>query len=278
MKKLIITAAPTGEGPNKEINPATPMTPDEIAEDVYECYQAGAAVAHIHVRDENGGPSMNTDTFEETVYRIREKCDIVLNLTTGGDNFAGDEIRMAHLHRLRPEMGSFDAGTINWAYKELFPNPPQFLEKLGTTMQELGVKPEVEVFDAGMIDNARYYIKTGVLQMPVHFQIVLGAPGGMPATIENLIFLQRMIPEGCTWSAFGVGKASLPIMTASILLGGHIRVGFEDNTYYAKGVKAESNRQLVERAVRIAKELGREIATSDEAREMLQLKNHYRNK
>ena len=276
MDKAIITVAPTGEGPTKELNPATPITPAEIAEDVFECYQAGAAIAHVHVRNDEGNPTMDTDKFIETCYRIREKCDIVINVTTSGDITAGDEIRMAHLYKIRPEMATFDCGTMNWAYEEIFENSPPFLEKLGKVQQELGIKPEVEIFDAGMMDNALHYIKTGVLKPPVHFQLILGSPGGMPCSVENLIFLQRMVPEGCTWSTFGVGRHHLPILTAGLLLGGSVRVGFEDNTYYAKGVKAKSNAQLVERAVRLAKELHREVATSDDVREMFQLQNHYR--
>lgn len=273
MNKAIITVAPTGEGPTKAMNPATPITPREIADAVYEAYQAGAAIAHIHVRDDNGNPTMDTEKFKETVSRIREKCDIVLNLTTSGDINAGDEIRMAHLDAIKPPMATFDCGTMNWAYNEIFVNSPPFLEKLGGEMQRLHIKPEVEIFDAGMMDNALHYIKTGVLQTPVHFQIILGSPGGMPATIENLIFLTRMIPEGCTWSAFGVGRHHLPIMSAALLLGGSVRVGFEDNIYYAKGVLAKSNTQLVERAVRLAGEFQREVATPQDVREMFHLTN-----
>ena len=206
MDKALITVAPTGEGPTKELNPATPITPAEIAEDVFECYQAGAAIAHVHVRNDEGNPTMDTDKFIETCYRIREKCDIVINVTTSGDITAGDEIRMAHLYKIRPEMATFDCGTMNWAYEEIFENSPPFLEKLGKVQQELGIKPEVEIFDAGMMDNALHYIKTGVLKPPVHFQLILGSPGGMPCSVENLIFLQRMVPEGCTWSTFGVGR------------------------------------------------------------------------
>lgn len=278
MDKAIITVASTGEGPTKEMNPATPITPSEIAESVYEAYQAGAAIAHVHVRNDEGNPTMNTDKFVETVYRIREKCDIVINVTTSGDITAGDEIRMAHLPAIKPEMSTFDCGTMNWAYDEIFENSPQFLEKLGKLQQSLGIKPEVEVFDCGMIDNALHYMKIGVLKRPVHFQIILGTSGGMPATIENLIFMTRMIPDDCTWSAFGVGRHHIPIMCGALLLGGSVRVGFEDNIYYSKGVLAKSNAELVERAVRLAHEFQRDVATSDDVREMFKLQNHYRNK
>lgn len=169
-------------------------------------------------------------------------------------------------------MASFDCGTMNWAYEEIFYNSPQFLEKLGKRMLEYDIKPEIEVFDTGMIDNSLHYIKTGILKQPVHYQFVLGVGGGMPASIENLIYLVRQIPEGSTWSAFGVGRHHIPIMGAALLLGGHVRVGFEDNIYYDRGVLAESNLQLVERAVRLVKEFNRELATPDDVREMFNLK------
>lgn len=273
MNKAIITVAPTGEGGTKKANPALPTTPQEIADAVYESYLAGASIAHLHMRDDNEKPTMATDRFVETVQRVREKCDIVLNLTTSGDITAGDAIRMAHLSLIKPEMASFDCGTMNWAYDEIFYNSPQFLEKLGGVMIENHIKPEVEIFDVGMIDNAKHYIQTGVLKAPVHFQFVLGCPGGMPATIENLIFMVRQLPEGSTWSALGVGKNHMTILGGALLLGGHVRVGMEDNLYYAKGVPVKSNAQFVERAARLAREFGREVATPDDVRQMFGLVN-----
>ena len=271
MENLIITVAPTGENAKKKQNKAIPVTPREIAEDVFECYQAGATIAHLHMRDQNENPTMDTERFIETVYRIREKCDIIINLTTSGDINAGEEIRMAHLHALHPELASFDCGTMNWGYKEIFYNTPQFLERLGLLMQERQIKPEVEIFDVGMLDNARHYLESGVLKTPVHYQFVLGCPGGMPATLEALLFLVKMLPNEATWSALGVGRYHVPILVGSILLGGHVRVGFEDNLYYTKGVPAKSNAQLVERAVRLSGELGRNIAAVSDARRILGL-------
>lgn len=266
MRKAIITVAPTGEGATKRDNPALPTTPSEIADSVYESWQAGAAIAHLHMRDADDKPTMATDRFVETVARVRERCDIVINLTTAGDIHAGDDIRLAHLQAIRPEMASFDAGSMNWAYQEVFVNSPAFLARLAKTVRDLDIKPEIEIFDTGMIDNARHYIKTTPLRQPVHFQFVLGCPGGMPATIENLIYLTRQIPEGSTWSAFGIGRHHIPIMAAALLLGGDVRVGFEDNIYYAKGQLATSNAQLVERAARLAREFGREVATPGDVR------------
>ncbi|CCQ95116.1 3-keto-5-aminohexanoate cleavage enzyme [[Clostridium] ultunense Esp] len=272
MKKAIITIAPTGEYVTKKEHPAIPTTPKEIAEDVYECYKAGAAIAHIHVRDDEENPTMALEKFKETVYLIREKCDIVLNLTTSGDIRAGDDERMAHIIELKPEIASFDCGTMNWMNEDIFVNHPKFLEKLGKVMLEHDIKPEVEIFDVGMVYNSLHYVKTGVLKEPVHYQFVLGVGGGMPATIENLIYLIRQIPPNSTWSALGVGKDHIPIMAASLLLGGHVRVGFEDNIYYDRGVLAESNAQLVERAARLVKEFNRELATPDDVREILGLR------
>lgn len=271
MRKTIITVAPTGEGPKKKDNPAVPTTPQEIADDVYNCYQAGAAIAHLHMRDENENPSMSLENFRETVRLIRNKCDIVINLTTSGDITAPDDVRLQHLKELKPEMASYDCGSMNWANETLFINHPKFLEALGTTLIEYNIKPEVEIFDAGMISNSLYYIKNGFLKEPVHYQFVLGVPGGLPASIENLLFLLKQIPPNSTWSAFGVGRHHIEIMAASLLLGGHIRIGFEDNVYYDRGVLAKSNAQLVERGVRIIKEFNREVATPDEARRILGL-------
>ena len=271
MSKVIITVAPTGAWPSKKDNPAIPLTPREIAEDVYECWQAGAAVAHLHMRDEQGQGTMCKEKFKETVALIREKCDIVLNLTTSGDLQATDETRMAHLVEIKPELASYDCGTMNWAHNSVFYNTPSFLEKLGQTMQENGVKPEVEIFDGGMIYNSLYYLKKGVLKAPVHYQFVLGVPGGMEATVQNLVFLQGLIPEGSTWSALGVGKGHLPILYAALALGGHIRVGMEDNVLYDKGVLAKNNAQFVERTARIVREINRTPASPDDARAILGL-------
>lgn len=272
MKKTIITIAPTGAWPTKKNNPNVPMTPKEIAEDVYKCYKAGAAIAHLHMRDDEGKGTMDKEKFEETVKLIKEKCDIVINCTTSGDLNATDESRQAHLKSIKPEMASFDCGSMNWMNSGLFINHPKFLEELGQTMQECGVKPEIEIFDAGMIYNALYYVKKGVLKEPLHYQLVLGAAGGTAATVENLVYLKNLIPEGSTWSGLGIGKGHIPIMLATLALGGNIRVGMEDNVTYAKNQLAESNAQFVERAVRIIKENGTTVATPDEAREILGLK------
>ena len=277
--KVIITAAVTGAWPKKENNPNVPMTPQEIADDVYACWKAGAAVAHLHMRDDEGNGTMDTAKFEETVNLIHTKypdCDIVLNLTTSGDIHADDEIRVAHVKKLKPEMASYDCGSMNWLNSGLFLNTPKFLTDCGLLFQELGVKPEIEAFDPGMIGNAAYYIKKGVLKTPVHFQFCMGCANGIAGSMKNLIFMKETADElvgkgNYTWSCFGVGHSAMEMLYGAVALGGNIRVGMEDNVMYAKGQLAESNVQFIERAVRVIKEYGKEVATPDESRQILGL-------
>ena len=276
--KRIITAAVTGAWPKKENNPNVPMTPEEICEDVYDCWKAGAAIAHLHMRDDEGNGTMDLEKFRQTVTLIKEKhpdCDVVINLTTSGDIHATDETRMAHIRELKPEMASYDCGSMNWLNTSLFLNTPKFLEELGALFQETGTKPEVECFDPGMIANAAYYLKKGVLKAPVHFQFCMGCANGIVGDVKSLVFMKETMDHLCpgsTWSTFGVGHSAMEMMYAGIALGGHIRVGMEDNVMYAKGQLADSNRQFVERAARVIREYGLEVATPDEARQILGLK------
>ncbi len=274
--KRIITVATTGAWPTKENTPNVPIEPAEIAEEIYNCWKAGAAIAHIHCRDDNGKAAMIFEKFEETVRLVRAKkdCDIILNITTSGGVNLKEEDRLKPFYELKPEMASYDCGTMNWQHTTVFENNPAFLEKLGMMMQEVNVKPEIEAFDPGMIYNAAYYIKKGVLKAPCHFQFCMGVPGGIAATAKNLVFMKGVMDEvapGSTWSAFGVGKGAMEIMFAAIALGGHIRVGMEDNVLYKKGVIADSNMQFVARAKRCIEEFTCEVATPDEARAILGL-------
>lgn len=271
--KVIITAALTGAMTPKDINPYIPLTPEEIAKDAYNCWKAGASVVHLHMRDDEGLGTMDKEKFKKTVELIKEykDCDVVINCTTSGDSRAGDEERMAHLKYVKPEMASYDAGSFNWMPGGVFENSPKFLNELGTLMGELDIKPEFEIFDSGMMGIVNYYKKKGVLKAPLHYQFVLGVLGGMEATVENLLYLKNKLPENSTWSAFGIGKDHLKILYATLALGGHVRVGLEDNVYYSKGVPA-TNVQLVERAKRLIEEFGKEVATPREAREILGLK------
>lgn len=237
----------------------------------------GAAVAHIHARDKDGVGTMDTEIFSDIVNHVRAEMkkhdvDINLNLTTSGALGMTDEIRLAHLEALRPEMCSYDCGSMNWMHNNVFLNSPDFLEKLGYFTQEHGIKPELEIFDGGMIENAKYYIKKGVLKALCNFQLVLGAAGGLSGTVENLMFMRSLLPENCTFSATGIGKAHMPILLASLALGADsVRVGLEDNVMMERGVLA-TNESLVKRTVEIAKLAGRKIATAALARELLDLR------
>jgi 3-keto-5-aminohexanoate cleavage enzyme len=271
--KVIITAALTGAVTPKSANKNIPLTPTEIAADAYRCWQAGAAMVHLHMRDAEGLGTMDKEKFKETIDLLRghKDCDVVINCTTAGDSRATDDERMAHLPYVRPEVASYDSGSMNWLPDGVFANSPGFLERLGLTMRDLGIKPELEIFDGGFMTNAEYCLKKGVLLAPLHYQFVLGAFGGLEATVENLVFLKSRLPQDATWSAFGIGRNHLKILFATLALGGHLRVGLEDNVYYAKGVPA-TNLSLVERAVRVVREFGKEPATPDEARQILSLK------
>lgn len=269
MEKLIITVATTGAVTTKENTPYLPTTPKEIADEVYEAYKVGASIAHIHVRDDDGNPSMDYEKFSETVKLIKEKCDIIINLTSSGGLNLKEEDRLK-VCELNPEFVSLDAGSMNFG-PSVFLNSPDFLVKLSKKMLEHDVKPEIEVFETGMINNALRLAKKDLIKPPFHFQFVLGVPGGMPASPKNLLHLVESIPEGSTWSSIGIGKYQLQMNTMAIAMGGHVRVGMEDNVYYRPNELARSNAQFVERMVRISEEYGREIATPNEARKMLGL-------
>lgn len=278
MKKVIVSVALTGTAGSKSQTPHIPISPEEIAADTVAVAKAGASMVHIHVHDEAGNPTMETRYFKEAFEAVKEATekagvDVIVNLTTsGGSN--DDFLRQEHLRQLRPEVCSYDVGTFNWALGGVFENRPDFLVELGKTTQQLDIKPEIEIFDAGMLGNAIAYTGYKVLKAPCHFQFVLGVLGGMDGTVENLEYLHRHLPAGSTWSVTGIGKAHLPMLLAGLALGcDGIRVGLEDNLYLSKGVKG-TNLQLVERAVAIARLAGREPATADEARQMLGITRH----
>ena len=274
--KVICTVACTGAWPQKSDTPYIPLTPRDEADDIVRCWEAGASIAHIHVRDDAGKASMDFDKFAQTVEFVRARCDIVLNLTTSGGLGMTDETRMKPFQQLRPEMCSFDAGSMNWAHTTVFENSPRFLEKLCTETTACQVKPEFEIFDAGMIYNVLFYMRKGLLPGRPHFQFVLGAPGGMTAEIRNLTFLldtcRQALGDDFTWSGLGIGRGHLPILYASLALGGHVRVGMEDNIFYRKGQLAQSNAEFVGRVQRIVHEMDKTVATPEETRTLLGLK------
>jgi 3-keto-5-aminohexanoate cleavage enzyme len=269
MQKLIITCALTGAEVTREHNPNLPITPDEIAESAYECWQAGASIVHVHARKEDGTPTQDKEIYRQIIEKIKAKCDVIVQVSTGGAVGMTPEERLQPV-TLRPEMATLTVGTVNFG-DDVFMNTPKDIEHFARTMQEYGVRPEFEVFEVGMITNAMRLVKKGLAAAPLHFDFVMGVPGAIAGTPENLMHLISQLPEGASWSVAGVGKSQLPLSVMAILLGGHVRVGFEDNIYYEKGVLAKSNAQFVERVVRLAKELGREVATPDEARKMLGL-------
>lgn len=271
MAKTIITAALCGAVTPKAKCPALPITPKEIAEDGIRAWKAGASILHLHMRDDEGRGTMDVNKFRETVNILRGECDAVLNLTTSGELGVTDERRMEHVIELKPELATFDCGSLNTG-DGIFENSHDFLVKLAGVMKENGVKPEVEIMDFGMLNACKWMASKGILEAPVHYQFVLGfGLYGSPATPKVLCDLVDQMPAGSTWSAFGTGTGHLPILHTAIALGGNVRVGLEDNIWYAKGVPA-TNEMLVSRAARVIKEYGNEVATPDDAREILGLK------
>lgn len=269
MEKLIIQAAITGAEVTREHQPNLALTPEEIAEDAFQCYKAGASIAHIHARDPEGNPTQDKAVYKEIMDKIADKCNIIFQPSTGGAVWHTFEQRIQPVE-LSPEMATLSTGTANFG-DDVFMNTPEMIEKFAEKMNEFGVKPEIEVFERGMIENANRLVKRGLLKAPLHIDLVLGVPGACPGTPEDLMYMVSKLPEGCTWTVAGIGRTELPLAVMAIIMGGHVRIGFEDNVYYSRGVLAESNAQQVERIARIAKELGREIATPDEARKILNL-------
>ncbi|MCJ7684402.1 MAG: 3-keto-5-aminohexanoate cleavage protein [Desulfobacteraceae bacterium] len=273
-KKIIITIAVTGSSPTKEMNPAVPYTPKEIADAAVESAKAGAAIAHIHVRDpKTGAPEFKRALFKEVLDRIRERSDMIVNLTTSGLRLEGPDVTTQRLEpvHLRPDMCSLDLGSMN--FRDLvFSNPPQWSQEATKCMQENRVKPEIEVFDVGHISQASDLIKRGLIDAPPYFQLCMGVKWGIEASPENLLFMKSKLPRDVLWSVLGTGKDQIPMITMGILLGGNVRVGFEDNIFIKKGVLAKSNAQMAETAADLVERLGRSVATPEEARQMLGIK------
>jgi 3-keto-5-aminohexanoate cleavage enzyme len=256
----------------KEQNSNVPYTPAEIATEALRSWRAGAAAVHVHVRDPwTGQPAFEKDLFAEVVDRIRAESDMLINLTTSGLNLTGEDVGRQRLMpvELKPDLCSLDVGSLNFRAGRVFVNPPEWVERAAQEMRRVGVKPELEVFDLGHLRQATDLVQRGLVEAPPYFQICLGVPWGIEGSIEALIEMKRRLPVGCHWSALSVGPAQLSLTTHALLLGGHVRVGFEDNLYLSRGVKADSNAQFVERTVKLAGLLEREVATCSEARQML---------
>ncbi|WP_030294162.1 MULTISPECIES: 3-keto-5-aminohexanoate cleavage protein [unclassified Streptomyces] len=290
-QNVIITCALTGAGDTVGRSPHVPVTPEQIAASAVEAAGAGAAVVHIHVRDpETGAPSREPRLYREVVERIRETgTDVVINLTAGmggdlvidpeaplrhlpGTDLVGGIERLPHVEDLLPDICTLDCGSLNFGDgSNLYVSTPDMLRTGARRIQELGVRPELEIFDTGQLWFAKQLLAEGLLDDPTVFQLCMGVPWGAPADPGVLMSMVNMLPEGARWASFALGRMQMPWVAQSILLGGHVRVGLEDNLYLAKGVKA-TNGQLVERAVRITESLGSRVATPDEAREELGLR------
>ncbi|WP_274626445.1 3-keto-5-aminohexanoate cleavage protein [Arvimicrobium flavum] len=287
--KVIITCAVTGNLTTREHHPDLPVTPEEIANACLEAADAGAAIAHIHVRDpETAKPSMELKHYREVVERIRAKNNaLILNVTTGpgGRYHPSDENpavagprttlmrperRVEHILELKPEIATLDLNTMTFG-NEVVINTPANVKIMADMIYEAGSKPELEVFDTGHIQLALDMLKAGSLRAPTLYNIVTGVKYGFPATPEVMALAARLLPRDCVWTGFGVGRMSFPMAVQSYLLGGHVRVGLEDNSYLSKGVLAKGNGELVERARDLIEKLGGQIASPSEAREMLGL-------
>lgn len=267
MHKLIITAALTGAEATRAQQPNLPLTPEEIGLAAAECAAAGAAIVHVHGRLADGTPTQDKEVYRQIMAEVKKRCDIIVQVSTGGAVGMSSQERLAPV-TLRPEMATLSMGTVNFG-DDVFMNHPADMEVFAREIQAQGVKAELEIFDSGMLTTAKRWLAKGLLSSPAHFDLVLGVPGAMPGTPQALMYLLSELPPGASWTVAGIGAAQLPLATLAIVLGGHVRVGFEDNVYYRKGELASSNAQLVARIARIAQELDRPVATPDEARAML---------
>ncbi|MFC4077319.1 3-keto-5-aminohexanoate cleavage enzyme [Salinithrix halophila] len=270
MDKLIITAALVGAEVTREDTPHLPVTPEEIAEQAAEACEAGASIAHIHVRDKEGRPSQSRELYRETIEAIQKRCGMIIQVSTGGAVGMTPEDRLQPV-TLSPEMATLTTGTVNFG-NGVFHNPPGEIRQFADSMQQHGVRPEFEIFDTGMISTAIALVKEGLVTGHLHFDFVMGMPGGIPADAKHLLLLVDQLPAGATWTVAGIGRNQLPMAALGVTLGGHVRVGLEDNLYYRKGELA-TNSQLVARVKRLAAELERPVATPDEARRILALPN-----
>ncbi len=288
-RKVIVTVAVTGSIGDKSRHPALPVTPKEIAESALDAHAVGASVAHIHVRDpKTAEPSMDLALYKEVVDRIRERSDMVINLTTGagarivpdendpvglgrGTSWRHPETRTRHVTALKPELCSLDVGSVNFGPR-VFANILPHVEEMARIALDAGVKPELEVFELGHIRIAKHLIEEGLVSAPPLFQLCLGVPWGVPADTKHIFLMKEDLPRDSLWGGFGIGASNFPMVAQSALLGGNIRVGFEDNFYLSPGNPAKDNAELVAKAVGILNALDMEPASTRETREILDLK------
>ncbi len=274
MQKLIITAAICGAEVTKEQNPAVPYTVAEIVREAKSAVDAGAAIVHLHVRHDDGTPTQSRERFQECTEAILKECpNVILIPSTGGAVGMTPDERLESTDTTPvPEMATLDCGTCNFG-DDVFENTMPIMRAFGKRMIERGIKPEYECFEMGHLDTVLNMARKGqVPGDPMQFNFVLGVPGCTPATVDNLCWMVRNIPAGSTWTSTGIGRYAFTMAAPTIVMGGNVRVGFEDNLYLERGVLAKENGELVDKVVRMAKLLGREVASSDEAREILSLK------
>jgi 3-keto-5-aminohexanoate cleavage enzyme len=272
MEKLIITVAPTGSVPRKRDTPYVPVTPEEIAETAYRCEQAGASVIHVHCRDLNENPTSDYQVFKESVEKIRKRTHLIIMASTSGIAAKSDEERAQPL-KTDPEMASLTTGSLNFAGRKpsvVYVNTWETITYLARQMLERRIKPELEAFDVGFIAQGIKLIKQGLVKEPPHFQLVMGVDGGIPASPENLIHMRNQLPNNATFVVAGISKSQLPMTAMAILMGGHVRVGLEDNLYLARD-KLARNEEFVAEVRHLAEQLQREVATPDEARRILSI-------
>lgn len=268
---VIISCAITGNKTTRQMNPNLPLTPKEQGIAAAEAVEVGASIIHLHVREDDGSESHSRERFEEAIYEIKSRVpEAIIEVSTRGA--VGEDINYrGNCLDLKAEMCSLNIGTLNIG-DEVFLNDPLDVKKLATRIYEHGVEPELDMFDVGQVESAFTLLKKGVLREPLRFLFVLGIPGGVSADLRNLMHMVSLLPPGTHWSALGIGRFQLSIAVHALLLGGNVRVGLEDTAYYRKGEVAKSNAQLVERIARLSREVGREVATPDQARQMLKLK------
>ncbi len=278
--KAVITAALTGVLATRDQCPAIPYTPIEIGEEAKRAADAGAAIVHIHARTPEGGPDWSVETFAEIFSEVRARTDVIVNFSTGAVGVAREE-RVAHISELRPEMAALNMGSMNYAiYSEkkkafyhdhVFANPFKDIRFFLEAMNAAGVRPEMECFDAGHVANTRPLIDLGVLKAPYQFSLIMGVLGGIPGTTRQLVNQVDSLPPQSHWQVIGIGLNQWPLLAAALTMGGNVRVGLEDNFYVEEGRMAKTNAELVEKAARLARDLGRPVATAAEARGMLGL-------
>ena len=268
---MILTAAIVGAETTRESNPAGPYLPSEIAAEAVRCWEKGASIVHLHARRPDGTPTQEAALFGEAIELIRASCDIIIQVSTGGAVGMSGEERCQPLTLAgarAPEMATLSCGSVNFG-EEIFENPRPLMRDIAERIRAAGIKPELEIFDAGMMDEARYLHRKGLIDLPAHFDFVLGVPGALAAREDAIDYLLTQLPEGSTWCVAGIGRFELPMVEAAARRGGHARVGFEDNVFLSKGVLAKGSFELVEAAADIARRCGRRVVSPCEARAIL---------